>query len=178
MKLKKFLLGTGVLCAAAGMTLGASKMASADVTLVRNGVAQAAIYAPADIMAADTSGSVREYGTGEQAEFYRRRLRDSVNDLSMYLGRMSGAKLDVVTGARPASDKRVPILIGDLAVQAFGAPKTKSPYKQGFRMVVSPKGIGLIGESYEATSYAIYEVLDRLGCRWYLPWEMGEVIPR
>ena len=44
-------------------------------------------------------------------------------------------------------------------------------------MVVSPKGVGLFGESDLASSYAIFELLDRLGCRWYMPSEMGEVIP-
>jgi hypothetical protein len=44
-------------------------------------------------------------------------------------------------------------------------------------MVVSPRGVGLLGESDEASSYAVYELLDRLGCRWFMPGELGEVIP-
>ncbi|HEY0074546.1 MAG TPA: hypothetical protein VGB77_10615, partial [Abditibacteriaceae bacterium] len=74
-------------------------------------------------------------------------------------------------------NKALPIPIGDVAVQAFGPPAQKSPYQQGWRLVVSHKGIGLIGESDEAASYAVYELLDRLGCRWYMPGAMGEVIP-
>ena len=37
--------------------------------------------------------------------------------------------------------------------------------------------VGLFGESDLAASYAIYGVLDELGCRWYMPSELGEVIP-
>ena len=41
----------------------------------------------------------------------------------------------------------------------------------------SAKGVGLFGESDLASSYAVYELLDRLGCRWFIPSAMGEVIP-
>ena len=34
-----------------------------------------------------------------------------------------------------------------------------------------------MGESDLAVSYAIYELLDQLGCRWYMPSELGEVVP-
>lgn len=78
----------------------------------------------------------------------------------------------------PGKRNHLPILIGERATPKFGPPKQTSPYNQGFRVAVSPDAIGLLGESDEATSYAIFEVLDGLGCRWYLPGEMGEVIPR
>ncbi|NQU09709.1 DUF4838 domain-containing protein, partial [bacterium] len=112
-----------------------------------------------------------------EAETERRRLRESVKDLALYLEKISGAKVEMLTNAATAGDKRLPILIGDLAVQRFGPPKKRFTAQQGFRLVVSPRGIGLAGESDLATSYAIYEVLERLGCRWYLPGEWGEIVP-
>jgi hypothetical protein len=90
---------------------------------------------------------------------------------------MSGAKVEVVAGPPAKDDGRVPVLVGDLAAQAFGPPKKAGPFKQGFRLVVSPKGVGLLGESDLASSYAVYELLDRLGCRWFLPGELGECLP-
>lgn len=132
-----------------------------DVTLVKNQVARAAIYITP--------------GLAQQKDSL---LLASVNDLAHYLGKMSGAKVDVITGNPSSGSKLLPILIGDLAIGAFGEPGKTSPYKQGWRLVVSEKGIGMMGQSEEATSYAIYELLDRLGCRWYMPSEMGEVIPR
>ena len=57
-------------------------------------------------------------------------------------------------------------------------PKRSYPYQQGFRFVVAKNRVALWGESDLASSYAIYELLDRLGCRWFMPGELGEVIPR
>jgi hypothetical protein len=97
---------------------------------------------------------------------------------------MSGATVPIVTepGARPAAGV-VPVYIGGLATDVFGPVGKSYPYKQAFRVVVAGGGsgregaIGLMGESDLATSYAIYELLDRLGCRWFMPSDMGEVIP-
>ncbi|HVF10716.1 MAG TPA: DUF4838 domain-containing protein [Abditibacteriaceae bacterium] len=149
-----------------------------DVTLVRNGVAQAAIYVSPDVMAADQPIAQAATPVQQRAETDRRRLRESVKDLALYLKKMSGASLEVLSSTPARKDKRVPIYIGSLASQKFGAGKVRAPYEQGFRVVAGKSGVGLLGESDLATSYAIYELLDRLGCRWYLPSEMGEVVPR
>src|SRR5262249_25432282 len=50
-------------------------------------------------------------------------------------------------------------------------------YAQGFRIVANEMGVGLAGESDLGTSYAIYTLLDQLGCRWYMPGTLGEVLP-
>jgi len=173
--LLKPLFTVTLLCAC----LGISKMAMADATIVQDGVAKAVIYVNPAVMApADKTVPINGSDPRYVAQEARLRLQASVQDLAHYLGKISGATVEVLTTAPDKTNKALPILIGDLAVQTFGAPKQKSPYKQGWRMVVAPKGIGLMGESDEASSYAIYELLDRLGCRWYLPSEMGEVIPQ
>src|SRR4029079_13529676 len=69
------------------------------------------------------------------------------------------------------------VLLGAPAQAVFGSAAKSAPFKQGFRYVVSAKGVGLLGESDLAASYAVYELLDRLGCRWFMPSEFGEVIP-
>src|SRR6185503_10580747 len=102
---------------------------------------------------------------------------ESVKDLAEYLKKISGGTVEILEGDPPKDNALVPILIGERAEEVFGPPQTKAPYKQGFRMVVSAKGVGFSGESDLATSYAIYELLDRLGCRWYMPSELGEVVP-
>lgn len=151
----------------------------ADVTLIDNGQAKARIHVAASVMAEDQkpTGKPVAWQAGE-AERQRQRLRESVKDLAAYLTKISGAPIEVVTAPPVADDKTVAILIGDLATQVFGPSKTKAPYKQGFRYVVTPGKVGLLGESDLATSYAIYELLDRLGCRWYMPSELGEVVPK
>jgi len=149
---------------------------AAEVVLVREGQPRAAIYVAPAVMAPDRKEQLKN--PAAEAEIQRRRLRESVKDLALYVEKMSGAKIEVVAGEPQAGEKRLPILVGELATKAFGPVGKTYPYKQAFRVVVSAKGVGLIGESDLATSYAIYEVLDRLGCRWYMPSEMGEVIPQ
>jgi hypothetical protein len=105
------------------------------------------------------------------------RLAASVNDLSHYLQRMSGAKVEVARDRVSPAPGVIPILIAELAEQRFGPPNQRAPGKQGFRVLIQPSAIGLYGESDLATSYAIYELLDRLGCRWFMPGELGEEIP-
>jgi len=154
----------------------AAHAAPANVTLVQNATAKVAIYVAPDVMAPDDK-KIHYTRPEYPAEVARLRLQASVNDLALYLGKISGAKVDVLTTPRADKDKRLPIYIGALAEKAFGPPAKKSPYKQGWRMVVSSKGLGFMGESDEAASYAIYELLDRLGCRWFIPGKMGEVVP-
>lgn len=111
------------------------------------------------------------------AESNRLRLRESVFDLAGILERATGAKVEIQSGPAAAGDERTPILIGELAEAAFGKPAKAHPEKQGFRMVVKDGVVGLMGESDLATSYAIYTLLDQLGCRWFMPGEIGEVLP-
>jgi len=115
-------------------------------------------------------------GIEVEAEIQRRLLRDSVRDLVYYLGKMSGASIQVVEGL-PEKERRVPIFIGTAAQKVFGAVGASMARKFGFRVVAGKQGVGLYGESGYGASYAIYELLHRLGCRWYMPSELGECIP-
>ena len=152
---------------------------STAATLVKDGRSNAVIVVPASVMAPDVKPAPRETARLE-VENQRTRLRESVKDLSLYIEKMSGAKVEIVNEApAPGSgDKRVAILVGDPARAKFGAPKVSQVFKQGFRVVVNGDTVGLIGESDLATSYAIYEVLHRLGCRWFMPSDTGEYVPR
>lgn len=151
--------------------------AFADLTLIDNGATKCVIVVPERVMTANQL----EIEPGHESlpklipEYQRQRLRESVKDLALYLGKMSGAKVEIVTSSAPGG--LIPIYIGELAAEKFGKPQKSAPFQQGFRFIVSAKGIGLAGESDLATSYAIYELLDRLGCRWFMPSEWGECIP-
>lgn len=163
--------------AAFGCLLLATTPARPQATLIQDGKARAIIVAPAAVMDAKDHNPNALKGKGREAEVQRQRLRESVKDLALYLEKMSGAKVDIATKAETAN-QLLPILVGAHAVKAFGPPKKTAPFAQGFRVVISKNGVGLIGESELATSYAIYEVLHRLGCRWYMPSDLGEVIPK
>jgi hypothetical protein len=143
--------------------LNATSAAGADVTIIENGVPKAAIYASASVLAETNADE--------------KRLRASVRDMAGILERMTGAKVPVVTGDPPSDAASLPILVGDLATARFGPPKKTSPYKQAWRRVVTPAGVGFIGESGEAVTYAVYDLFDQLGCRWYMPSDLGEILP-
>ncbi|HEV7403587.1 MAG TPA: DUF4838 domain-containing protein, partial [Chthoniobacteraceae bacterium] len=147
----------------------------ADVVLVEDGRARAKIFVSPAVMAVDQPGAKTSIS---EMEKQRERLRDSVKDLALYLEKISGAPIAIVAGPPVKEEGLVQVIVGEEAVKAFGAPGKTAPFKQGFRVVVKPGTVGLLGESDLATSYAIYEVLDRLGCRWYMPGEWGEVIPK
>ncbi len=151
---------------------------AAEVVLVKEGVAASVLVVGAEVMAPNKKKSRSASLSEREAETQRQRLRESVLDLARVLGKMSGAEIEIVHAAPAAGDRRLPVFIGAPAEKKFGVPGTKMRGKQGYRVVAAPSGVGLLGESDLATSYAIYEVLDRLGCRWYLPGEMGEVIPQ
>jgi sugar lactone lactonase YvrE len=159
----------------AALTAAAAR-SPADVVLVDNGTAKCVVVADPAILAANKPVPGTPVGPAV-AEQTRQRLRESIKDLALYLGKISGANVEVVTAAPAAGDPRLPVLVGAPAVKAFGPPAKTATYGQGFRYVVTPKGVGLYGESDLAASYAVYELLDRLGCRWFIPGDLGEVIP-
>jgi hypothetical protein len=143
--------------------MGASAATAAEVTLVEKGAARATIYASAAVLCETNAAE--------------KKLRDTVRDMAGILERISGAKVAVVTGAPPAAASSLPILIGELAAEKYGPPGTSSPFKQAWRRIVTPAGIGFSGESSEAVTYAVYDFFDELGCRWYMPSGLGEVLP-
>ncbi len=163
----------GALCAA----WAASASMAGDIRLAENSEARCVIVVPPHTMAWE--GDTQSLPTGfiaAESERLRRLQRDSVADLAHYLQRITGAEFEIVEGL-PQGEKRTPIFIGAEAQKVFGPVGISKAGKFGFRVVANTKGVGLYGESEYGTSYAIYELLHRLGCRWYMPSEMGECIP-
>ncbi len=149
-----------------------------ELELVSHGVSRATIFQPPELDRIDWSKPVPPVPWVEaEAERQRRRLSVSVADLARTLGKISGAEIKIVSGRPPADFGASAILVGSIAVAEFGAPSVTYPFKQGFRYVVAGRKVGLLGESDLAVSYAIYELLERLGCRWFMPGDLGEVLP-
>jgi sugar lactone lactonase YvrE len=171
MKRCLFLLPGLLACLPASLRAG-------DVVIVDNGTPRAALFVPARLLDDPTKNPESPIVWRTlKPEDTRRRLRESVKDLAAILGRISGAKIDVVAGKPAAGERRLPILVGELAMERFGKPAKSFPFGQGFRIIVSPTGVGLAGELDLGTSYAIYTLLDQLGCRWFMPGPRGEVLP-
>ena len=165
-----------LLCLIFAVPLVTSALDAGAVTLIEDGKCKTAICVAPELMTTkklDRNASAAERGR----EAWRVRVRESVKDLSLYLGKMTGTAVPIHTLRPYPSETAIPILIDAYADKTFGAFTTKTEFKQGYRLVVSPKGVGVQGETLEGVSYAVFEILDRLGCRWILPGELGEVIP-
>lgn len=149
------------------------------VTLVEDGRALAVVHVPERVWddPANAPEPERVWRGERSDEDQRRRLRESVHDFVGIVERISGAELDIVVGLPDANDARLPLLVGELAEQRFGPPAESHPYGQGLRLVVADDAVGFIGESDLATSYALYTLLHDLGCRWYIPSALGEMLP-
>ncbi len=152
---------------------------ASDIILSKDGKKLADICVPSGTMSWEGDSSVlsKYWTSSEEAERRRRLLRDSVRDLASYLGKIAGTKFDVVEGAGGTELKGIPIYVGAEAEKVFGPVGKSFGGQFGFRVVADKRGIGLYGESEYGTSYAVYEFLHRLGCRWYMPSELGEYIP-
>jgi len=175
MNMRDKVIGIGVVVVAAAMMAGSAF--GRDVRLAHKGKARCVIVVPPGTMArADERRRIEGPYSVREAEYLRRLVRDSVADLALYLGKMSGTKIEIVEGL-PARDRRVPIYVGSEAQKVFGPVGISKAKLYGFRVVARRKGVGLYGESGYGTSYAIYELLHRLGCRWYMPSELGDVVP-
>ena len=156
---------------------------AAEVTLVRDGRPEAEIVIAAD------APSIVKYAAGELQE---------------YLKKVSGAELPVVT--KPTAG-RSSILVGDSACARGRGVTTEGLRPDGFRVAAGDGWLALVGgdfkgkpwnsgahpfrlaQTYNAeldlwafgeagSLFAVYAFLHDLGVRWYMPGEIGEVIPQ
>lgn len=101
------------------------------------------------------------------------------DELVRYIERMSGAHLARATGTgiRPA------LLVGlrsqlDLPDGLLPPPKAGH---DGYSIAVGPDRIVVAGDNPRGALYGVYDLLERLGCRWYYPAldpRDPEVVPR
>ncbi len=151
------------------------------LTLVEKGVAKAtivvrkdAVGAPADPEAAKVGGEVP----------LPTKIAGAARDLQVYLQKISGAKLPIV-----GDDLNPPgtlILVGRSALtKPFDSqiPSGLTPQRaeEGFLILAKGDRLLLAGNEaapYHGTEYAVAHFLHRLGVRWYMPGDFGEVVPR
>ena len=110
--------------------------------------------------------------------------QDAAEILQRYLFRISGASLEIRLDSESVEGNRV--LIGkSRATEALGVEvpsgKTYEMNEEGFVSKTLGSDLVLAGNEdwdYQGTLFAVYDLLEELGCRWYYPGEFGEVLPK
>ncbi len=137
--------------------LTASAVGLQAATLVRDGKPAAAVVLPAE-PAPDE--------------------RLAAEELIAHVRRIAGVDLPSVTpGAVPAG--LLPIRIGGAADPQLEALVRQNGTDPGsFALVATADGVSVRGLSPEGTLFGVYELLEQLGVRWFMPGDFGTVIPR
>jgi hypothetical protein len=166
MKWQHMLIGMSLVALAVS---GAVKAApTAPVSLIENGHANSVILLAAE-PAKDEEQAARE--------------------LQKYLQKISGATVEVRkvatvdvtrTAHQLTAQKQIPILLGQVAPSPTleKSIRAKSSDAASFALQVEPDAVRVLGLSPEATLFGTYELLEQLGVRWFMPGELGTVIPQ
>jgi hypothetical protein len=111
--------------------------------------------------------------------------RLAAQELQRYVRKMSGAELPIVTDAQAPSTPLILVgqsrLTDKVAGLQIPSGRTASLREEGFVVQCRGDQMVLAGndeEPYFGTRYAVVELLHRLGVRWFMPGEFGEVVPR
>ncbi|MDP6505583.1 MAG: hypothetical protein QF886_18325, partial [Planctomycetota bacterium] len=127
-------------------------------TLVENGVAKSVVIA---------------------ADDKDKNFQAGIKDLVDFIEKMSGARLSVLKPGDEVPAGLSVILVGkDLAGTVSIALDKVASSEGGFIIKEKDGILYLAGQSPLATSFACTELLERLGCRWYIPGPLGEVYPK
>lgn len=107
-------------------------------------------------------------------------ISDAAEDFARVIKIMSGASLPVVKvdSVSLVSAEGNAILLGQLAADSGLEMNTSSRAKDGFRYKVQGSRLLVVGESDKGVACGIYNLLESVGCGWYVPGPLGEVIPQ
>jgi len=154
--------------------------ASSGLTLVLDGKPQAALVLSKE--AFDVQGE-----QGKQAKGRARRParvdpvaaeHDAAREIQLYCERISGATLPIVVAGEDLKGLR-PICLGGAADdKLLDLIRSRGTDPGSFALVVTGQQASLRGLSPEVTFYAACELLEQLGVRWFMPGELGTVVPK
>lgn len=112
------------------------------------------------------------------------KVKTAAEELRTYVEKMSGAQLPLVTDEEDPDGAL--ILVGASRLSQAMDVKipsglTNTRREEGFLIHCRGDRLVLAGNNegpYHGTEYAVYEFLNRLGVRWFMPGEFGEIVPR
>ncbi len=100
----------------------------------------------------------------------------AAQELQKYLQKISGA--DVAIGAQPTPGQ-FPIYVGASGAtpELLAAIKAKGDDPASFLLKIDQDAARVVGLSPQGTLFGAYELLEQIGVRWFMPGELGTVIP-
>ena len=96
-------------------------------------------------------------------------------ELAYYIGKLAGTPIGLHKGEKSGAPVR--ILVGARAPEEIGDLPVNDVRDDGFVLRVSLDRIALAGANTRGTLYAAYELIERLGVRWYGPNRQDEYVP-
>lgn len=154
---------------------------SAAMILTENGEPRATIVIAKAALGAPTEPRIDELHLVQPTT---NKVAAAARELQLYIEKISGAKLPIVSDeTKPAG---VLILVGKSSLtQSWNdtIPSGLTPSRREEGLLILAKGDRLLlaGNDegpYHGTEYAVAEFLERLGVRWFLPGDYGEVVPK
>lgn len=106
--------------------------------------------------------------------------KDAAAELAGFLEKMSGARVEIKSvpdGERPGQGEPA-IVLGRLAIAMGLTAPPRTPSLDGYRIQTRGDHLLMAGESSASTGFAVTHFLESLGCRWLMPNQWGEIIPR
>ncbi len=100
----------------------------------------------------------------------------AIEELVQYVQKMAGVTLEV--GVEAKRDV-LPIFIGTAAKSRMDHVEWDKLGDDGFVLRSSEDGVSIAGRTDLGTLYGVYHFLEKhLGVRWFMPGELGEVVPQ
>ncbi len=160
---------------------GSGAFAGAELTLVKDGLPAAHIVVAAGLDREAKPGDPKQ---ATDAAWASRNVWDAATELQHYVEKMSGARLPIVTDERPPRGALVLVgrsrLTDEIPGLDIPTGRTKNLQDEGFVIWCKGERLVLAGNDtppYRGTRYAVCKMLNRLGVRWFMPGEFGEVVP-
>ncbi len=111
------------------------------------------------------------------------KVKTAAADLQQYLKKMSGAEIPLRTDADQLTGPLVLVGASKLTQPlpvSIPSGVTTTRREEGFVIWCRGDRLVLAGNNdgpYHGTEYAVYELLNRLGVRWFMPGDFGEIVP-
>ena len=97
-------------------------------------------------------------------------VKFAAGELQTFIEAISGAKLEIAD-ALPKTDSPAILVAGN-------APETGKLKEDGFVIRTGGARILIAGHGERGTLFGVYAFLETLGCRWLVPGDLGQVIPK